>query len=198
MTDRELQRHVEDALCWEPSVDAAHIGVTAENGVVTLRGDIASYTAKADAERVTLRVYGVKGVANDLAVQLGDACKRTDSAIAQAAVNALRWTTGIPSERIAVIVSDGWITLRGEVEFAYQKHAAARAVRDLIGLHGVINDLFVQPKASSTAVQEKIEAALRRTAAIDARPASVTSEGGKGVLSGDVRSWAEREEAERT
>jgi osmotically-inducible protein OsmY len=197
VTDRELQRHVEDALGWEPGIDAAHIGVTAEDGVVTLRGDIGSYSAKADAERVTLRVYGVKAVANDLSVQLGEACKRTDSAIAQAAVNALRWTSGIPADKITVIVSEGWITLRGEVDFPHQKQAATRAVRDLIGLHGVINDLFVRPKATSTAVPEKIEAALRRSAAVDARRISVTSDGGKVVLSGNVRSWAERQEVAR-
>jgi len=136
MTDRELQRHVEDALGWEPSIDAADIGVTVDNGVVTLRGDISQYPARVAAERVALGVYGVKAVANDLKVRLPGLYERTDSEIAQAAVNALQWNTGVPADRISVTVSGEWITLGGHVDSQYQREAATRAVRDLIGVRG--------------------------------------------------------------
>ena len=113
MTDRELQEHVQNALDWEPSIDAAEIGVSVDGGVVTLRGDIKSYSEKAAAERVALGVYGVKAVANDLNVRLGDGLKRTDTDIAQAVVSALRWNTMVPDDKITVAVSNGWVTLKG-------------------------------------------------------------------------------------
>ena len=197
MTDLELKRHVEDALVWEPSFDAADIGVTVDNGVVTLRGDIASYAAKSAAERVALRVYGVKAVANDLNVRLIGEYQRTDSDIAQAAVNALQWNTVVPAGRVSVTVSKGWITLKGNLDWQYQKDAAARAVRDLTGVLGVNNNIVVQPQVKSADVRDKIEAAFKRSAEIDARRINVTATDGKVILSGNVRSWAERREAER-
>jgi osmotically-inducible protein OsmY len=197
MTDRELQRHVEDALGWEPSFDAADIGVSVDNGVVTLRGDIASNTARAAAERVALAVYGVKAVANDLNVRLPGDSERTDSDIAQAAVNALQWHTVVPANKIAVAVTNGWITLKGNLDWQYQKDAAARAVRDLRGVRGVNNYITLQPQVKSTDVREKIEAAFKRSAEIDARRIAVTAQDGKVILNGNVRSWAERREAER-
>lgn len=197
MTDRELQRHVEDALGWEPSFDAADIGVSVDNGVVTLRGDIATYTAKSAAERVALRVYGVNAVANDLNVRLIGEYQRTDSDIAQAAVNALQWNTVVPTNRVSVAVSNGLITLTGKLDWQYQKDAAARAGRDLTGVRAVNNNIVVQPRVKSIDVQAKIEAAFKRSAEIDARRVAVTAQDGKVILSGNVRSWAERQEAER-
>ena len=196
MTDRELQRHVEDALGWEPSFDAADIGVTVDKGVVTLRGDVATYTAKAAAERVALGVYGVKAVANDLNVRLIGEYQRTDSDIAQAAVNALQWNTVVPASRVSVAVGNGWITLKGHLDWQYQKDAAARAVRDLTGVRGVNNNIAVQPPVKSADVQDKIEAAFKRSAEIDARRITVTAQNGKVTLIGNVRSWAERQQAE--
>lgn len=197
MTDLELKRHVEDALTWEPSFDAADIGVSVDNGVVTLRGDIANYAAKSAAERVALGVYGVKAVANDLNVRLIGEYQRTDSDIAQAAVNALQWNTVVPASRVTVAVSNGWITLKGNLDWQYQKDAAARAVRDLTGVLGVNNNIVVQPRVKSSDVRDKIEAAFKRSAEIDARRIAVTAQDGKVILTGNVRSWAERREAER-
>jgi osmotically-inducible protein OsmY len=197
VTDRELQRHVEDALGWEPSFDAADIGVSVDNAVVTLRGDVATYAARAAAERVALRVYGVKGVANDLNVRLPGQYQRTDSDVAQAAVNALKWNTLVPADRISVAVSNAWVTLKGNVDWQYQKEAAAHAVRDLTGIRGVTSEITVRPQVKAGEVQAKIEQAFKRSAEIDARRITVTAQDSKVILSGNVRSWAERQEAER-
>ena len=197
MTDMDLKRHVESALEWEPSVDAADIGVSVDAGVVTLRGDVGSYAARAAVERVTLRVYGVKAVANELTVRLVTGFQRNDTDIAQAAVTALTWNAVIPQNRVTVTVSHGWLTLNGTLDWQYQKEAAARAVRDLVGVTGVTNTIIVKPHVQPGDVQAKIEAAFKRSAEIDARRVSVSAQDGKVVLSGNVRSWAERLEAER-
>jgi osmotically-inducible protein OsmY len=197
MTDRELQRHVEDALGWEPSLDAADVGVNVDNGVVTLRGEVGSHAARTAAERVALRVYGVKAVANDITVRLAGDDRRTDTDIAQAAVSALKWSSLVPADRISVTVSDGWLTLTGVVELQYQKEAAARAVRDLVGVRGVTNTIALAPRVVAGDVRDKIEGAFKRSAEIDARRISVSVQNGKVTLSGNVRSWAERQEAER-
>lgn len=195
MTDRELQENVQKALDWEPSVDAAEIGVSVDNGIVTLRGDIKMYAEKAAAERVALRVYGVKAVANDLAVRLGKGLQRTDSEIAQAAVNVLKWKSQLPAGQITVAVANGWVTLKGAVDWNYQREAAAKAVRDLTGVLGVMNDISVRSHVSVTDIQSRIQAALTRSAEVDARRINVATLDGKVILSGNVRSWAEREEA---
>ena len=197
MTDRELQQHVQQALDWEPSVDAAEIGVSVDDGVVTLRGDVRTYSAKEAAERVALRVYGVKAVANDIHVHLTEASARTDTDIAQAALAALKWNTRVPNEKISLAVANGWITLKGEVEWEYQRLAAADTVRDLVGVLGITNSIIIVPHVSVSDVKSKIEAALKRSAEIDARRINVTTVDGKVILSGQVRSWLERTEAWR-
>ena len=197
MIDKDLKQHVQNALDWEPSVDAKDIGVSVDEGVVTLRGNVASYAEKIAAERVALRVYGVKAVANDLVVRLVSSYQRTDTEIAQAALAALKWHTVVPDDRVTVTVKEGWITLAGTLDWQYQKDAAARAVRDLTGVKAVTNDIRVQPHVKTTDVRDKIEAAFKRSAEIDARRVNVTAQDGKVILSGNVHSWAERQEAER-
>jgi osmotically-inducible protein OsmY len=197
MTDRDLQEQVQKALDWEPSVDAADIGVSVENGIVTLRGDVKTYWEKAAAERVALAVYGVKAVADDVNVRLGDGQKRTDTDVAQAAVSALRWNAVVPDERISVAVSDGWVTLKGKVDWEYQRVAAAHAVRDLTGVRGVTNSIGIESHVSASDVKSQIEAALKRSAEVDARRINVGVSESKVTLSGNVHSWFERDEARR-
>ena len=197
MTNKDLKQHVENALDWEPSVDAADIGVSADDGVVTLRGTVRSYSEKSTAERVVLHVYGVKAIANDLVVRLASGAERTDTDIAHAAVSALKWNTAVPDDRITVTVKGGQVTLGGTVDWQYQKDAAGRAVGDLMGVTAVINLVTVQPRVKTADVRAKIEAAFKRSAEIDARRVNVTATDGKVILSGNVHSWAERQEAER-
>ena len=197
MTDKDLKQHVQNALDWEPSLDASDVGVSVDDGVVTLRGNVSSYAAKVTAERVALRLYGVKAVANDLVVHLVNGFERTDTEMAQAAVAALKWNTMIPDDRATVTGANGWLTLNGALDWQYQKDAAARAVRDLTGVKGVTNNVTVKPRVKTLDVRDKIEAAFKRSAAIDARRINVTTTDGTVTLSGNVHSWAERQEAER-
>jgi len=195
MTDRDLQENVQKALDWEPSVDAAEIGVSVDNGVVTLLGDVKTYAEKAAAERVALKVYRVKAVANDLNVRLSDGHMKTDTEIAQAVLAALRWNVVVPDERITVSVSNGWVTLGGKVEWDYQRVAAANAVRYLLGVRGVTNTIAMTPHVTAPDVKAKIEAALKRSAEVDARRINVAVLDGKVTLTGNVHSWFERDEA---
>ena len=197
MTDKELKQQVENALGWEPSVDATDIGVSADDGVVTLRGTVRSYAEKVMAERAALRVFGAKAVANDLVIHLASGFERSDTDIAHAALSALKWNTAVPHDRITLTVKGGQVTLNGTVDWQYQKDAAGRAVRDLTGVVAVINLIGLQPRVKAADVRDKIEAALKRSAEIDARRINVTATDGKVILSGNVHSWAERQEAER-
>ena len=197
MTDKELKQHVELALDWEPSVDATDIGVAADEGVVTLRGNVGSYSEKLTAERIALRVYGVKALANDLMVHLPCGGEKTDTEIAHAALAALKWNAVVPHERLTVAVTGGQLTLAGTLDWQYQKDAAAHAVGNLTGITAVINHITVRPRVKTTDVRAQIEAAFKRSAVIDARRVNVTAADGKVILNGNVRSWAERQEAER-
>ncbi len=197
LTDAQLQRDVMDELKWEPSVDAAHIGVSVKEGIVTLTGHVSSYAEKYAAERAAKRVHGVEAVANELDVKLPGSSRRTDEDIAAAAVGALRSNLDVPADKIKVSVSSGWVTLEGEVEWQYQKMAAESAVRYLPGVLGLSNRITVTPRVSPGELKSKIEGALKRSAEMDARRITVEVEGSKVILRGTVRSWAEKEEAAR-
>jgi osmotically-inducible protein OsmY len=196
-TDKELQQDVLDELVWEPSVDAAEIGVSVENGVVILNGTVKSLTEKWTAERVTQRVEGVRAVTDELAVKLAGDGQHTDADIAQAAVNALDWNASVPRNRIKVLIENGWVTLDGSVEYHFQKDAAEGAIRNLKGVKGVSNMIAIKPRVSAVDVIHAIKKALHRAAQVDAEKISVEANAGKVILRGNVRTWAEREEAER-
>jgi osmotically-inducible protein OsmY len=196
--DLDLRRDILAELEWEPSLDAAEIGVTAHEGIVTLTGAARSYTEKLNAEHAVRRVRGVKAIANDIEVRLPGHAERTDTDIAAAAVGALKWKASVPQDRIEVTVTKGWITLEGEVDWQYQSDAALVAVHHLVGVKGVTNLITVQQRVSATEVKSRIEAAFLRSAELDARNVRVETRGGKVTLRGDVHSWSERQEAERT
>jgi osmotically-inducible protein OsmY len=197
MTDKLLKQHVENALDWEPSLEAGDIAVAVKDGVVTLRGIVRTYAEKLTAEKVALHVFGTKSVANDLEVHIANSQERTDTDIAKVAAEALKWNSTTGLERVTVAVTNGWIRLSGTVDWQYQREAAARAVRELSGVKGVINNIGVQPLIKTMDVRDKIEAAFKRSAEIDARRIQVSTEDGKVILTGNVRSWAERQQAER-
>jgi len=197
MTDKDVKLHVQNALDWEPSFDATDIGVSVDEGVVTLRGNVGSYAEKVMAERVALRVYGVKGVANDLVVHFASTFERTDTEIAQVALGALQWNTMVPKDQVTVTVTNGWLALNGTLDWQYQKDAAALAVRNLMGVKGVTNNIKIKPRVKTIDVRDKIEAAFKRSAEIDARRVNVTATDGTVILSGNVHSWGERQAAER-
>jgi osmotically-inducible protein OsmY len=196
-TDTQLQHDVLAELEWEPSIDASQIGVAAKGSVVTLTGSVASYAEKTTAEQVTKRVYGVQAVANDVEIKIPGSSRRTDADIAAAALNALHWNTNVPDDRIKVTVRNGWVTLEGTVEWQYQREAADRAVRLLTGVGGVTNTITVKSQVKPGDVKQKIEAAFKRSAEVDARRVGVEAHDGKVILLGHVRSWAEREEAQK-
>ena len=194
-TDQEIQTDVMAELRWDPSIPATEIGVVVKDGVVTLTGTVDTYMKKWRAEEVAHRVNGVIAVANE--IQVRSIGERTDSDIAAAAVHALSWNSTIPQGKVHVTVDKGWITLKGEVEWQYQRQEAERVVRRLLGVKGVSNLITVKPAASPSDLKRKIQDALVRNAQIDADGITVEVEGSKTILKGKVRSWAEREEAER-
>jgi osmotically-inducible protein OsmY len=196
-TDTQIQTDVVAELKWEPRVVPNEIGVAVKDGVVTLLGWVDSYTKRWAAEEAAHRVRGVKAVANEIEVKLSKADERTDADIAAAAVRALEWDALILIDRIDVTVSKGWVTLKGEVEWQFQKQDAERVVRRLSGVKGVSNLLMVKPRPAPSELKKKIEDALVRTAETDAKRITVEVDGSKVTLKGTVRSWAEKEEAER-
>lgn len=197
MNDNALQREVLDELQFEPSLNAAEIGVAAKDGVVTLSGYVDSYMQKLTAEKATKRVRGVRGVAEEIEVRIPMSTKRTDAEIARAVVNALEWDVRVPNEKIMVKLEDAWLTLEGQVDWAYEKEAAMESVRDLTGVRGVSNLISVRPHVGTVEIKDRIREAFRRSAELDADRIRVEAADGKVTLSGSVHSLLERDEAGR-
>ena len=191
-SDHALRQDVLDELAWEPSVNDTAIGVEVEDGVVTLTGHLGSYSEKKAAERAVERVAGVRAIAEEIDVRLPMSSKRTDADIARTAMQALEWSSAIPAGQVHLKVESGWITLTGELEHEYQRAEAEQAVRGLMGLVGVSNQITLKPAILSKDVKVKIEAALQRRAHMDTQAINVTVDGDQIVLSGTIRSLGER------
>ena len=196
-SDSEIERDVRDELEWDPDLDATDIAMSVKNGVVTLAGFVKSYTDKYEAETAAKRVAGVRAVANDLEVRMPSVDERPDPDIARDAVAAIKSQLPISSENIKVVVKNGWVTLEGRVEWQYQRSTAENAVRRIKGVKGVSNLIQLKPRAEPSEIKRKIEEAFRRNAEVDANRITVEANGSEVTLKGMVRSWVEREEAER-
>jgi hypothetical protein len=195
-SDMEIQKDVIEQLKWEPFLNAAQIGVAVKNGIVTLSGQVDAYSKKILAEKTTKKVAGVKAIAEDIQVGISPVYKKTDTEIAEAVVNALKWHTMIPDEKIKVSVEDGNVKLEGDVEWEYQRNQAKTAIENLTGVRFVTNLVAVKPKITPYELQQKINSSFQRSANIDS--ARITAEvlGSKVTLRGKVRSFSEKEDAE--
>jgi osmotically-inducible protein OsmY len=196
--DEDIQRDVLDELKWDPHVQVNEIGVAVKDGIVMLTGWVDSYLKKLAAENAAHRVRGVKAVANDIEVRLPGSAERTDADLAKAVLDALRWDAAIPAGKLDVTVSQGWVTLRGEVEFGFEKRDAERVVQRLAGVKGVTNLITVRSHPLPSDLKQNIEKALVRNAETDAQRITVEVEGSKVILRGTVRSYAEKKAAEDT
>jgi osmotically-inducible protein OsmY len=196
-TDAELQKMVLQELKWDPRVDETEVGVQVKNGVVTLTGRISSWGKKQAASQATHRVAGVLDVANDLEVEIPDKGRPSDTQIAQAVRDALRWNVYV-DERVSSTVSQGWVALQGHVDSWFQREAAGRAVRDLAGVRGVDNQITVRgPAVDASRIRTEVEGALKRQAEREAKRVQIDVESGVVTLTGSVRSWAEKRAIER-
>jgi osmotically-inducible protein OsmY len=196
-SDSDIKRDVEAELKWDPDIDPTDIGVAVKDGVVTLAGFVRSYTQRWQAERDVKRVSGVVGIANDIEVRLPTSSQRPDPDVARDAVAALKRELPFSSETMRVLVKDGLLTLEGSAEWNYQRSRAEEAVRRVSGVKGVINLILLKPRVAPSDIKAKIEDAFRRNAEVDANRITVEAAGGEVILRGSVRSWAERQEAER-
>jgi osmotically-inducible protein OsmY len=192
--DKQLKQAVLDELQWEPSVNAAHIGVTAKDGVVTLSGHVENFFEKSAAEKAARRVNDVKAVAEEIEVRLPFNVKHGDEEIAAAAANRLKWNAAIPDGAVKVKVEKGWVTLTGEVDWHYQQEAAMNDIRGLWGVVGVYNEITIKPKPNTAAIRDKIMVALDRSW-FNPATINVFADGGNVTLTGAVNSWSERTEA---
>ncbi|MDF2599516.1 MAG: Transport-associated protein [Methylobacterium brachiatum] len=196
MSDKLIRQNVVDELDFEPSIDAAHIGVAVDNGIVTLTGHVGSYAQRTSAEKAVRRVRGVRGVVEEITVRFAGETPPRDEDLAIRAVQMLDWSATVPKNAVQVQVNGGWVTLTGQVDWQYQKEEAYRSIRRLAGVSGIINAIEVTPKASAPHVLSKIEAALKRNAEIEADGIKVTVKDAKVILEGKVNAWYERGLAE--
>jgi osmotically-inducible protein OsmY len=191
-TDSDIKQDVLNELLWDPSINSSHVKVSANDGIVTLRGTVPHYIEKVAAEQAAQRVGGVKAVADELEVKgLFD---KTDEEIAKAAVNALKWNYSVPND-VKVLVTKGWVTLEGESEWDYQRNSAMNAVREILGVRGVSNNIKIKSKNQPSDIKNRIEEALKRSAESESRKISVSVNGDRAILSGKVHSLTEKSEA---
>lgn len=195
-TDIQIQKDVMDELKWDPSLNSTEIGVTVKNGIVTLSGQVNSYTKKVAAEKDARKISGVKAIAEDIQLHVFPSFQKSDSEIAEAVLNALKWNSSVQEEKIKIKVEDGNVQLEGEVEWEYQRTSIKSAIENLTGVKSVMNLITIKPKFTASDVHQKIIAALHRSATIDAENIIVQTIGSQVVLSGRVRSFAEKEDAE--
>jgi osmotically-inducible protein OsmY len=196
-SDHEIESDVRDELRWDPDLDSTDIAVSVNKGVVTLAGFVHSYSHKYEAEAAAKRVAGVSGVANDIEVRLPAIDERPDPEIARDAVAAIKAQLPLSADHIKAVVKNGWVTIEGNVEWQYERTIAENAVRRLKGVRGVTNSIMLKPRAQPSEIKRKIADALKRNAELDANRITVEASDSKVVLKGTVRSWIEREEAER-
>src|SRR6202023_4123179 len=196
-TDSEIERDVKAELGWNPDLKSTDIAISVKDGVVTLAGFLPRYIDKYEAEKAAKRVAAVLAVANDIEIRLPAVDERPDPEIAREAVTALKNQLPFSYERIKAVVRNGWVTLEGDVERQYQRQTAERAVRHLKGVKGIINDIKIKPRVEPSDIKQKIQEAFRRSAEVDANQITVETSGGEVILKGKVRSWLERDEAER-
>jgi osmotically-inducible protein OsmY len=190
-TDTKIQTDVLKELTWDPSVDQTHIGISVSNGIVTLNGSVRTYAEKIAAERAVQRVAGVRAVVEKIEVNLLPALERSDAEIAKAALAALEWHAQVPEEQVKVVVRNGRVILSGSLEWEFQRAAVEDSVKNLAGVKSVLNNITLRSKVNPVNVKQQIEKALKRAAEREAKRISVEVKGGKVVLSGRVRSFAE-------
>lgn len=195
-TDLEIQQDVMNELKWQPFLKSANIGVAVKNGIVTLSGIVDNYSQKIEAEKAAKKVTGVKAIAEDIQIGVSPTLQKTDAEIAESVMNALKWHTAVPEEKIKVKVENGIVTLEGELEWEYQRNSAKKAVNNLLGVRNVINLISIKPVVTAFDVRAKISQALHRTATVDAERVSIEVVGNKVTLNGKIRSFAEKEDVE--
>jgi osmotically-inducible protein OsmY len=195
-TDLEIQKDVQLELKWQPFLKSSEIGVSVKDGIVTLTGEVDTYSKKVSAENATKKVEGVTAVVQNIEVKLHVSGKKSDLEIAEAVRNNLRWSSTVPYENLKEVVENGWVTLEGETEWEYQKRSAENLVENLSGVVGVINNIKVSPKLNPTEIKQKIHAAFVRSATIDSEKINIEVNGSKVTLKGKVRSMAEKKDAE--
>jgi len=196
-TDGQIKQDILDELVFRPNIDETQIGVSVEEGVVTLSGTVNEYAKKVAAEKAAKSVQGVTAVAEDIEVKYGDDYKKSDKEIAKAAVDALKWNSTVPKEKVMVKVEDGYVYLSGEVSWSYQKNAAKRTVENLLGVKQVYNNISLEQKIKPYEVKERIKNAFERMADIDANGIQITTDDHKVILTGKVHSIKEKEDAEK-
>ena len=196
--NENLQKDVLDAIKWEPLLNAAEIGVTAQDGIITLTGTVDSYSKKLEAEHAAKNVTGVKAVVEKIEVKFSNSfAKKDDNDIAGEVINALKWNWQVPNDKLQVKVEKGWITLEGELQWNYQKDAASDAVKNLLGVMGVVNNIKIKSETNDEIEKRDIVSALERNWSIDDRDIEVSVSGHKVTLNGTVNSWYQKEEAAR-
>lgn len=197
MPDIVLRQDVIDELDYEPSLDASHIGVAVSDGTVSLSGFVRSYAEKCMAETVVKRIKGVRAIAEDLEVRPVGTPLTADDEIARRGADMLRWHATVPQNSVQLKVEDGWITLTGQVNWNFERAAAETAMRQLAGVRGVLNQITIAPAVTAADVSQRIVAALKRDAELEAQEIRVKVEDHNVTLEGKVRTWAERAAAER-